>query len=78
MLDQLLGGAISCEANAASHERLGAALEEPIRQAIAVARARPEACDVEEVSRGAVEIGASSGNANVIGDSIGDVYDPTG
>lgn len=53
-------------------------MEEPIRQAIAVARARPEACDVEEVSRGAVEIGASSGNANVIGDSIGDVYDPTG
>ena len=64
LLDQLLGVEISLGAIATIRQRLSAALEQPMNQAIAFARQQPVVYVVDGVLRAAVETGAPTGNAD--------------
>jgi hypothetical protein len=72
LLDQLLGVEYSCGedfvysrgAIAAIRQRLSAALEQSMEEALAAARQQPVAYVVDEVLRAAVETGAPTGNAD--------------
>ena len=64
LLNQLLGLEISRSAIATVRQRLSAALEHPMQEALAFARQQSVVCVVDEVLRAAVETGAPTGNAD--------------
>jgi len=64
LLDQLLGVEISLGAIATIRQRLSAALERPMQEALESARQQPVAYVVDEVLRAAVETGAPTGNGD--------------
>ena len=64
LLDELLGVEISRGTIALVRQRLSAAREQPMQEALAVARQQPVTYVVDEVLRAAVEAGTPTGNAD--------------